>query len=325
MNESNTNQLYSNEIDSIFISLNKSSPNRVILTLVNRGEERATIVIPPPDKYGGERKEVRLIPGEPHEIVYDNVRPNYCWRIVKLSRNATLVSLCEIDMSTIQEGTPISEPLSESPQVREEPAPYISDISSGVRLTNTRLTEETGQRRAGEASLHLSPLQLLSSEQPREPATLEGEIMEESSAVQDSNGQKHSTSTQTPEERAEEKLPPAQQMEQQKPQLDEQIESIPEDTAGQGAFDAEAAGETWKQIQQIHQQSQTLVGEISDVHGRVIGLYKKMEEICRSSNSLYKALQRADSRAKQILDEIQHIHDDSQEYQAESTKNLNDE
>jgi len=265
---------------------------------VNNGEKRATIVMPPPDKYGGERKEVRLIPGEPQEIVYENVKPNYCWRIIKMSRNANLVSLCEIDMLEIQKETVEVESLPEETQMERQETPDISGMPSNIRLTE---------------------IQLLSSEAQPEESIPERETTEESHVAQDSNHQEYLPSPQVSEESVEEESPPIQPIEQSDLELDERTESTSEDTEGQGEFEPESAGETWEQIQQIHQQAKTLVNEISDVRERVIDLYEEMEEICRSSSRLYKALQRANRRAKQIINEIQHIQDDDQESQAEST------
>lgn len=305
MNESNINQLYFDEVDSIFISLTKSSLNRMVLALVNRGEKRVTIVIPPPGKYGGERKEVRLIPGEPQEIVYENVRLNYCWKIIKLARNANPVNLCEINMSKIQAEVVEVDPLPEPIQTENQSPSDIDDMPLGIRLPE---------------------IQPLSSEaQAKESVTPEREIIEEELAVPNINQRERLPNTQGPEESAEAKPTPGQQMEQQSLKPDERTESISEETEEQEESAPATVGETWEQIQQIHQQAQSLVSEITDVRERVIDLYGEMEEICRSSSRLYKALQRANKRARQIVDELQHIRDDSQEDPAESTEILNNE
>lgn len=133
MNTQYPDEIYSKADDSIAISLRKTGSEQFTWTVANLNpERRATIVILPPTPFE-DRMEVSLPPSGAREVVYDNVKPSYRWKIAKMvgSGGLSYEILCDIKMLDIEQGQRLS---TVTGRIRTRTRPVVSDTQTTTIL-----------------------------------------------------------------------------------------------------------------------------------------------------------------------------------------------
>ena len=260
MNIQHSDELYSQEDNSIAISLRKAGLNQFTWTLANLStKRRAIIVISPPTSFE-ERKEISLPPGEKIEMHYDNVKQSYRWKIAKMvgSGGLSYEILCDIKMSDIEQN---KSPSIATKQIRTHARRTGSDTQTTATTPPKRLVQEV----------------IRQGQKPSEPSsktTLPSDV---------SSPRTTQESLDTPRRRQDTPRIP--------PEHEEFDPSGPERTRGYLQVILEDAQNVQTELSTINKRSNQLYSELRTTVQNINELYKHQQEVCEQTEQFHSQVQ----------------------------------